>query len=703
MSLRENIISFMEEKVYKPMSKEELALEFGLKGKEIKVFYKVLDEMEKEGIIIKTRNELYGLVEKMNLVVGRIEGNEKGFGFLIPEDKTKDDIYISSEEMNGALHGDKVVVRLKARNIFGKKEEGEVIRIIERANETIVGTFESSKNFGFVIPDNNKISYDIFIPKADINGAKTNQKVVVQITRWPEKRRNPEGKIIEILGFVGEKGTDILSIIKQYKLPEEFPRKVINEAEMLENKVSEEEIEKRVDLRHLNTFTIDGPDAKDLDDAVSIELLENGNYNLGVHIADVSHYVKERSNLDKESYKRGNSVYLIDRVIPMLPKELSNGICSLNPNEDRLTLSVFMEIDKNGEVVDHKIVEGVINSKARLVYDDVSDFLENGDKKAAGKLEGQLEELKLMEELSNILYKKRERRGSIDFDFPETKIILDDEGIPVEIAKEDRRIANKMIEEFMLVTNETIAEEMYWGDLPFLYRIHENPDMEKIETFNKFIHNFGYNIKGTQEIHPKELQNLAEEVKGKKEEVLINTLLLRSLKKARYSSENEIHFGLASKYYCHFTAPIRRYPDLQIHRIIKSYINGKLNSMEQERLNILLPKVADHTSITERTAEEAEREVEDLKKAEYMSKRIGEEYEGIISSLTHFGMFVQLDNTIEGLVHFSNMIDDYYHFDEENYYIIGEHTNKIYRLGDNVKIKVMNADLIRRTIDFMLI
>ena len=703
MSLRENIINFMEEKIYKPMSKEELASEFGLKGKEMKVFYKILEEMEKEGIIIKTRNQLYGLVEKMNLIAGKIQGNEKGFGFLIPEDKTKEDVYISSEEMNGALHGDKVVVRLISTAMEGRKEEGEVIRIIERANETIVGTFESSKNFGFVIPDNSKISYDIFIPKADINGARTNQKVVVQITQWPEKRRNPEGKIIEVLGFVGEKGTDVLSIIRQYKLPEEFPEKVINEAESLEDTVSKEEIEKRIDLRHLNTFTIDGPDAKDLDDAVSIELMENGNYKLGVHIADVSHYVKERSQLDKEAYKRGNSVYLVDRVIPMLPKELSNGICSLNPNEERLCLSVFMEIDENGEVVNHNIVEGLITSKARLIYDDVSDLLEDQDPEAEKKLSNQVEDLRLMEELAHNLYEKRRRRGSIDFDFPETKIVLDEDGFPVEIGKEDRRIANRIIEEFMLATNETIAEEMYWGDLPFLYRVHEKPDMERIEEFNKFIHNFGYNIKGSQEIHPKELQGLAEEVKGKKEEVLINTLLLRSLKKARYSSENEVHFGLASKYYCHFTAPIRRYPDLEIHRIIKSYINGKLNPMEQDRLSIALPKIAEHTSITERTAEEAEREVEDLKKAEYMSTRIGEEYEGIVSSLTHFGMFVQLDNTIEGLVHFSNMTDDYYHFDEKNYYIIGEHTNKIYRLGDSVKISVMNADLIRRTIDFMLI
>lgn len=703
MSLRENIAEFMRKKVYKPMLKEELAIQFGLEGKEIEVFYNILKDMEKEGIIIKTRNERYGLVEKMNLIVGKIEGNEKGFGFLIPDDKTKEDVFIPAEDMNGALHGDRVIVRITSKGLSGKKEEGEVIRILERANDTIVGTFESSNNFGFVIPDDSRIAYDVFISKSNFNGAKTNQKVVVEITRWPEKRRNPEGKIVEILGYVGEKGTDILSIIKQFKLSEDFPAKVLNQASSIEQTVSQEEIEKRVDLRNLNIFTIDGADAKDLDDAVSIEKLSNGNYKLGVHIADVSHYVKEKSPIDKEAYKRGNSVYLVDRVIPMLPKELSNGICSLNPNEDRLTLSVFMEIDKNGSVVDYKIVEGIIRSKARLVYDDVSDFLERDDKKALKNLEGVTEDLKIMEELSHILYEKRQKRGCIDFDFPEARIILDEDGIPIDVVKEDRRIADKMIEEFMLVCNETIAEHFYWADIPFLYRIHEEPDMEKIEEFNKFIHNFGYSIKGIQDIHPKELQLLTKEVKGKKEETLINTLLLRSLKKAKYSSEKDIHFGLAAEYYCHFTAPIRRYPDLQIHRIIKSYIKGKLSSNEQDRLHVLLPKVADHTSTTERTAEEAEREVEDLKKAEYMSTRIGNVYEGIISSLTHFGMYVQLDNTIEGLVHFSNMIDDYYYFDEDKYYIIGEHTNKVYRLGDTVKIIVINTDLVKRTIDFMLV
>lgn len=692
----------MEEKSYKPMLKEEIGIRFGLEGKELNALYNALDDMEKEGVIIRNRNERYGLIDKMNLAVGKLEGNEKGFGFLIADDKTKEDIFIPAEGMNGGLHGDRVVVRITSKGEVGRKEEGEVLKILERANQTIVGTYESSKNFGFVIPDNSRIAYDVFIPKAYTNSAKTNQKVVVEITRWPEQRRNPEGKIVEILGFVGEKGTDILSIIKQFKLSEEFPQKVQEQASMIEQEVSKEAIEKRVDLRNLKTFTIDGADAKDLDDAVSIETLDNGNYMLGVHIADVSHYVGERSVLDKEAYKRGNSVYLLDRVIPMLPKEISNGICSLYPDKDRLTLSVFMEIDKDGNVKDHEIVEGVIRSQQRLVYDDVSNFLENDDQEAAKKLVNVSEELKLMEELCHILYNKRERRGSIDFDFPEARIILDEDGIPIDIVKEDRRIANRMIEEFMLACNETIAEHMYWAEMPFLYRIHEEPEMERINEFNKFIHNFGYLIKGTQEIHPKELQRLTKEVKGKKEETLINTLLLRSLKKARYSSEEDIHFGLAAKYYTHFTAPIRRYPDLQIHRIIKSYVNGKLNLNEQDRLDRILPKVADHTSMTERTAEEAEREVEDLKVAEYMSTRIGNEYKGMVSSLTNFGMFVQLDNTVEGLIRYSDMVDDYYEFDEKNYYVIGVHTRKIYRLGDIVKIRVTKADLVKRTIDFML-
>lgn len=703
MSVRENIVLFMEEKLYKPMTREELAKSFEIDKKDMKDFFEILDSMEKEGAIIKTRNDLYGLPEKMNLVVGVLEGNERGYGFVIPDDKEKADIYISAEDMNGALHGDKVIARILKKGENGKREEGEILRVLSRANETIVGTFEHNKNFGFVLPDDSKISMDVFVSKADMNGAKNNQKVVVEITRWPEKRRNPEGKIVEILGYIDEKGTDILSVIKQFKLPEQFPNKVLDQADRLEDSVSNEEIKKRVDLRDMTIFTIDGADAKDFDDAVSIEKLDNGNFKLGVHIADVSHYVKENSIIDKEALKRGTSVYLLDRVIPMLPEKLSNGICSLNPNVPRLTLSVFMEIDKNGKVVNHEIVESVIESKERLVYDDISDLLEKDDEKLKERYAHIYDDLKLMEELCHILNEKRERRGSLDFDFPETKIILDDRGIPIEIRAEERRIANRMIEEFMLVCNETVAEYMYWSQVPFIYRIHEDPDIEKINQFNKFIHNFGYNLKGSQEVHPKELQSLMNKMKGKKEESLINTLMLRSLKKARYSSEVAGHFGLAAKYYCHFTSPIRRYPDLQIHRIIKSYIKGKLAPDKMDVLENRLAYVADISSTNERIAEEAERAVEDLKKAEYMKERVGNVYEGMVCSLTHFGMFVQLDNTIEGLVHFSNMTDDYYFYDEEKYYIIGELSKKQYRIGDMVNIKVIGADVLKGTIDFMLV
>ena len=702
MTIREKILELVNAKDYKPMIKEEILTKFDIDVSSKKEFYKILDSLEKEGLIIKTGNERYAPINKDYLVVGTLEGNERGFGFVIPDDKDREDVFIPAENMIGAMHGDRVIANILNKSIGGRRDEGEIIRILSRENQFVVGTFEENKNFGFLIPDDQKITHDIFIPKGSYGEAKNRQKVVVEITMWPEPRRNPEGKVVEVLGYVGEKGTDILSIIRQFKLPEEFPERIIDIASNIEQTISPNELEGRTDLRHLKTFTIDGADAKDLDDAISIEVLENGNYSLGVHIADVAHYVKENSPIDKEALNRGNSVYLIDRVVPMLPRELSNGICSLNPNEDRLTLSVIMEINRNGNVSNHRIMESVINSKARLIYDDVSDFLENDDEAAKEKLKDLLTELKDMEELARILNNKRETRGSIDFDFPETMIILDDNGYPVEIKKMERRIANRMIEEFMLVANETVAEEYFWAEIPFLYRIHEEPAQEKLNDFGKFIHNFGYKLKG-KEIHPKELQLLTKEIKGKKEEIVISTLLLRSLKKAKYSSVPDIHFGLAAKYYSHFTAPIRRYPDLVIHRIIKANLNGKLGIDKQLFLEENLPEIADYTSMTERRAEEAEREVEDMKKAQYMSDKIGEEYEGIISSLTNFGIFVQLENTIEGLVHFRSMLDDYYNFDEENYYIIGERTKKIYRLGDTVNIEVVGADPLRRNIDFALI
>ena len=702
MNIRDAIVEFMKSKEYRPMLREELSIHFQIDKSESKDFFKVLEGLEKDGILVRNQNNRYGLLNTDYLVVGKLEGHEKGFGFVMSKDKTREDVFITAENMNGAMNGDTVIANILKKSQAGKREEGEIIRILERGNKYLVGTFEDNKNFGFLIPDDQKISYDVFIPKAHTMGAKDKQKVVIEISKFPEARRNPEGRVIEVLGYLSDPGTDILSIIRQFDLPEVFPEDVQEQANKVPDTINKSDLEGRTDLRQLKTFTIDGADAMDLDDAISIKSLDNGKYELGVHIADVAHYVKDGTPMDKEALERGNSVYLIDRVIPMLPRELSNGICSLNPNVDRLTLSVTMEINKSGSVVNHQILETVINSSHRLVYDDVSDFLENDDEDAKEKLKDILVELKLMEELMHILYNKRDTRGSINFDFPETKITLDEQGKPIEIKKDERRIANRLIEEFMLITNETVAEEYFWAEVPFLYRIHEDPNPEKLVDFANFIHNFGYQLKG-KEIHPKELQLLIEEIKGKKEELVISTLLLRSLRKAKYSSTPDSHFGLASLYYSHFTAPIRRYPDLVIHRIIKESIKGKLTLNKQAMLEKTLPEIADHTSMTERRADEAEREVSDLKKAQYMMDKIGEEFKGIISSLTNFGIFVQLENTIEGLVHFSNMLDDYYHFDEEKFHIIGERTNRLYKLGDEVTIKVIGVDIGKRNIDFQIV
>lgn len=691
----------MEEEDYRPMLKEELAGYFNIEKKDKKEFFKIIDGLEREGLIILDQDG-YRRKDDPSIIVGRFDSTDKGYGFLIADDKSREDIFIPRENTLGAMNQDLVMAKITKKSENGRREEGEIIKILERKTKTLVGSYDKSKNFGFVIPDDKKIGQDIFVANGLDLGAKNKQKVVVEITKWPTGSKSPEGKIIEVLGYPGEKGIDILSVIRQFSLKEDFPESVKKEAKKFADSPSMEDIEGREDLRSLKSFTIDGPDAKDLDDAISIELLENTNYLLGVHIADVAHYVKSSSSIDEEAFERGNSVYLLDRVIPMLPRELSNGICSLNPGVDRLCLSVFMEIDKNGNTVSSRIVESVINSKKRLVYDDVSDFLEDKTLNLS-QLYGIKDELILMEELAKNLMEKRDRRGSIDFDFSETKILLDKDGRPEDIFEEERRIANKIIEEFMLVCNETVSEQFFWSETPFLYRIHEEPSEEKIEEFNKIIHNFGYSLKGKQEIHPKELQNIVKEIKGKKEEPLISMLLLRSLRKARYSAEPDIHFGLSTRYYSHFTAPIRRYSDLVIHRIIKGFINGGLDNKTIRRLEKSLPDIADHVSMTERKAEEAERDVEDMKKAEYMVKYIGEEFNGVISSVTKFGIFVQLENTIEGLVHFNFMTDDYYIFDEENYYIIGERNKKIYRLGDQVKIEVMDANPRSRNIDFRLV
>ncbi|QEK11863.1 ribonuclease R [Crassaminicella thermophila] len=704
MAIKEKILEFMREKAYNPMLDIELANVFNIKPQEIGEFYAVLDEMEKKGQIIKTKKNRYAAPERMNLIVGKLQQHSKGFGFILSEIEGYSDVFVSSSDMNGAMHNDRVIGRITKKGGDGRRAEGEIIRILERANAEIVGTFESSKNFGFVVPDDTRIKMDIYIPKSEINGAKDGYKVVAQITKWPEPRRNPEGKIIEILGHKDDVGTDIISIIKKYKLSEVFPKKVEAEAANIPEEIPQEEINRRRDLRNEKIVTIDGLDAKDLDDAVSVKKLSNGNYLLGVHIADVTHYVKEHSRIDKEAFKRGTSVYLVDRVIPMLPKKLSNGVCSLNPKVDRLTLSVNMEIDKKGKVVNHEIYESVIKTCERMTYTDVSDILEKDDEELKKRYAYLLDDFKLMEELAKILRKKREERGSIDFDFDESKVIVDDKGIPVEIKKAERRIANRIIEEFMLICNETVAEHFHWSDLPFVYRIHEDPDIEKIENFNKFIHNFGYHLKGiTNEIHPRALQDLLKKVEGKKEERIINTIMLRSLKKARYSPQNTGHFGLAADNYCHFTSPIRRYPDLQIHRIIKESLSGKLTGKRIKKLKGIVENAAEQSSERERIAVEAERETEDLKKTEYMTYHIGEEFEGIISSVVSFGMFVELENTIEGLVRISSLVDDYYIYDEENYLFRGERTKKTYRIGDEVRIKVIRADVSQKEIDFILV
>nr|WP_330396816.1 ribonuclease R [Anaeromicrobium sediminis] len=702
MITKSDIIEKMREDDYSAKSEHELVEIFNIGNEDVGHFFTMLDEMKAKGQIIKVKKNKYTIPEKKNLLVGKIQMGNRGFGFLVLENR--DDAFISADDMNGAMNNDLVLCRPIKKKKEGKREEAEVLEILERANTEIVGIFESSKNFGFVVPDDKRIRKDIYIPKGLTNGAKDGDKVVIEITRWPGERRNPEGRVTEILGHKDDVGTDIVSVIRQFKLPQEFPKNVLEEADKVPQEVSEEHIKGRRDLRNEKIITIDGADAKDLDDAVCVKKLDNGNYLLGVHIADVTHYVTEHTKMNKEALKRGTSVYLVDRVIPMLPKRLSNGICSLNPKVNRLTLSVNMEINKDGKVVNHEVYESVIKTCERMTYTDVSDILEHEDAELMKKYDYLLDDFKNMEQLAKILRHRRDVRGSIDFDFDESKIILDEAGKPVEIRKAERRTANRIIEEFMLVCNETVAENFYWTETPFVYRIHEEPDLEKIESFNKFIHNFGYHLKGiTNEIHPRSLQDLLGKIDGKKEERIINTLMLRSLKKARYAHTNSGHFGLAATNYCHFTSPIRRYPDLMIHRIIKEFLHGKLDSKRIKALKSIVQEVSDISSEREKVAVEAERETDDLKKAEYMLQFIGQEFEGIISSVVSFGMFIELENTVEGLIRVAEMDDDYYVYDEDNLAFIGERTKKIYRIGDTVRIKVDKVDIERREVDFKLL
>lgn len=708
MTLKEDILAFMYTEAYKPLTAEDLAEEMELKARELNDFWQVLQQLEDEASIIKTRYGKYGVPERMNLVVGRLSASNKGYGFVIPENPAtvdETDVYIPVDGMSTAMHNDKVVVRVHQRNQgHGKAREGEIIRIVRRANSRIVGTFEISRHFGFVVPDDTRMGHDIFVPKDDFNGARDGCKVVVEITRWPEKKRNAEGKIVEILGNKGDPGIEILSIIKKHKLPTEFPPEVERAAAKAPAAINDEEIAGRRDLRNLPIVTIDSEDAKDLDDGVHVERLKNGRYLLGVHIADVSYYVRENTPLDNEAHLRGTSVYLVDRVVPMLPQRLSNGICSLNAGEDRLAMSASMEIDHRGRVLNYEIFPSVIRVKKRLSYNIVRQILVEHDEELRNEYSELLEQLEDMERLCRILRERRMRRGAIDFDFPELKVKLDDAGRPIEIIKRVRSLAESIIEEFMLVANETVAEHMFRLEVPFVFRVHEEPEQEKMTKLNNLLHNFGQNINKVNDVHPMALQKVLNRIAGRPEERIISTVMLRSLKQARYEAENLGHFGLAATHYTHFTSPIRRYPDLIVHRIMReTFKTGDLSAKRREKLAAMLPEIALHSSERERAATEAERESVDLKKVEYMAQFTGEEFAGIISGVTAFGLFVELENGVEGLVRVSSMDDDYYQYIEEQYALIGERTKKIYRLGNPVKVVLTKVSQDERTIDFVLL
>lgn len=692
------LVDLMNDKQYVPMKIKELAIILQVSREERPELEEVLEALLEEGKIELSKRGKYKLAEETT-VTGTFISHPKGFGFVEVEGM-EEDIFIPEEYTENAFCQDVVrAVLLPGR--MGKRREGRITGIVSHTITEVVGTYEKSKNFGFVVPDNPKILQDIFISGECSKGAMDGHKVIVQITDYGSMRRKPEGKIVKIIGHINDPGTDILSIVYAKELPLEFPEKVLNQAERVRDDVSAADMEGRMDLRDVPMVTIDGEDAKDLDDAVSLSR-EGKIWHLGVHIADVSNYVQENSALDREAKKRGTSVYLVDRVIPMLPHRLSNGICSLNAGYDRLALSCLMDIDVRGNVVNSQIAESVICVDRRMTYTSVKKILEVKDEAEREKYQDFVPMFEQMEELAGILREKRRKRGSIDFDFPETKIILDKKGKPVDIKPYDRNVATRIIEDFMLIANETVAQEYFWREIPFVYRTHDTPDPEKIQALAEFIRNFGYGLKGVQdEIHPKELQKLLARIADSPEEVLISRLTLRSMKQARYSTECTGHFGLAAKYYCHFTSPIRRYPDLQIHRIIKENLRGRMDPERVAHYEELLPEVAEHSSKTERRADEAERETEKMKKAEYMLGHIGEVYEGVISSITSWGMYVELPNTVEGLIHVSNLYDDRYYYREESHAMVGTDTGKIYKLGQSIPVRVLGADKQTRTIDFV--
>lgn len=698
---KERILAYMESEGYVPIKRRDMRAMLSVPQEDREKFENLINELIAEGRVFETKKGKLASPKDLQMATGTFIGHARGFGFVTP-DAGGEDIFIPASETMGAMQKDRVLYKVLHKAEKGKKADGVIVRILERGQQRIVGTFEAgSKGYGFVVADDKKIAKDIFISRENTKGAVTGHKVVVEITDYGEDRRNPEGKVIEILGHINDPGVDILSVIRRYELAVEFPEEVYAEIEHLGTEVAEADKKGREDLRDLLTITIDGADAKDLDDAVSLKRLGNGNFELGVHIADVSHYVRENTALDKEAYARGTSVYLVDRVIPMLPHKLSNGICSLNPHADRLALSCLMEVNGRGEVVSHRILESVINSDYRMTYTAVREILEDGAPALLEQYAEILPMLEDMEELRQILGEKRRKRGSVNFDLPESKIILDENGKPIDIKPYEKSIATNMIEEFMLVCNETIAENSFWQEMPFMYRSHQEPDEDKLEKMEQFLRGFGYYLrKKDGEIHPRELQKVLQKAEETDEERIITRMVLRSMMQARYTAENGGHFGLAAKYYCHFTSPIRRYPDLEIHRMIKKMLHGELDEKASAYYRRKMPDWAKHCSKQERVAEDAERDTDALKKVEFMEDKVGQIYEGIISGVTNWGIYVELPNTIEGMVALSQMDDDYYEFDEKKMLVFGKRTKKSYRLGDKVIVSVAKVDRMMGTIDF---
>ena len=699
---KERILAYMESEGYVPIKRRDMRAMLSVPQEDREKFESLINELIAEGRVFETKKGKLASPKDLQMATGTFIGHARGFGFVTP-DAGGEDIFIPASETMGAMQKDRVLYKMLHKAEKGKKADGVIVRILERGQQRIVGTFEAgSKGYGFVVADDKKIAKDIFISRENTKGAVTGHKGVVEITDYGKDRRNPEGKVIESLWHINDPGVDILSVIRRYELAVEFPEEVYAEIEHLGTEVAEADKKGREDLRDLLTITIDGADAKDLDDAVSLKRLGNGNFELGVHIADVSHYVRENTALDKEAYARGTSVYLGDRVIPMLPHKLSNGICSLNPHVDRLALSCLMEVNGRGEVVSHRILESIINSDYRMTYTAVREILEDGTPALLEQYAEILPMLEDMEELRQILGEKRRKRGSVNFDLPESKIILDENGKPIDIKPYEKSIATNMIEEFMLVCNETIAENSFWQEMPFMYRSHQEPDEDKLEKMEQFLRGFGYYLrKKDGEIHPRELQKVLQKAEETDEERIITRMVLRSMMQARYTAENGGHFGLAAKYYCHFTSPIRRYPDLEIHRMIKKMLHGELDEKASAYYRRKMPDWAKHCSKQERVAEDAERDTDALKKVEFMEDKVGQIYEGIISGVTNWGIYVELPNTIEGMVALSQMDDDYYEFDEKKMLVFGKRTKKSYRLGDKVVVSVAKVDRMMGTIDFV--